>query len=137
VAGGAYYSVAAVLVLWGVLASLFHWLARPHLITWLLLAVWTPLMLRLSRGEPVRLWVFPALMLVWANTHGGFPLGLLVWAACLAGWSYQYLLAGPRPSTKIFRDLLIVGVTSALVTLINPAGSSLWSSVVSHVGAGA
>jgi hypothetical protein len=82
VGDGAFFPVAAVLVLWGVLASLFHWLARPHLLTWLLLALWTPRMLRVARGEPVRLLIFPALMLLWANLHGGFTLGILVWCAC-------------------------------------------------------
>jgi hypothetical protein len=135
VSGGAYFPVAAVLVLWGVFASLFHWLARPHLITWLLLAIWTPLMLRLARGEPVRLWVFPLLMLAWANLHGGFTLGILVWGACLAGWAYRHFVDSPRPPPKILRDLLIVGATSTLATLLNPAGLKLWTSVFGHVGA--
>jgi len=134
VAGGAFYSVAAFLVIWGVLASLFHWLARPHLITWLLLAIWTPLMLRLARGEPVRHWVFPVLMLLWANMHGGFALGILVWGACLGSWTYRYYFEKPRPPTKTLRNLVIVGGTSILVTLVNPAGLRLWASIFGHVG---
>ncbi len=73
-------------------------LARPHVLVWPLLAVWTSLLLNArDEGRPPP----PALallMLVWTNLHGSFALGLIVAAAIAldaviaAGWKRPALL---------------------------------------------
>ena len=114
-------------------ATLFHWLARPHLFSWLMLAIWLPRMDQLARGDTRNVWQFPLLMLLWANLHGGFILGILVCAAYLAGWLVEYLRK-EAVSVNAFKNLLIAGVLSLLVTLINPSGMGLWKNVFGHVG---
>ncbi len=55
--------------------------ARPHVLTWPLLALWTWLMLRAreqGRAPPL---VAALLMTLWANMHGGFVFGLAIAAA--------------------------------------------------------
>ena len=56
-------------------------LARPHVLTWPLLALWTWLMMRArerSRAPPL---ASALLMIVWANLHGSFVMGLAIAAA--------------------------------------------------------
>lgn len=80
-----------------------HWLARPHVVGWLLLlaVVWWCE----ARGP---WWVFAGLMLVWANVHASFFLGAVVVAA--------------------YRRWTAVAI-AALVPLLNPYGWHLYSHV--------
>lgn len=129
------YFVAGLLAFWATAATFFHWLARPHLFSWLLFAIWVPAMDRVVRGEKVPIWQFPLIMLVWANLHGGFILGFLVWFAYLAGWAVEYLFdKDNRPTTEIFKRLLAVGGLSFPASLVNPSMLKLWSNVFGHVG---
>jgi len=57
-----------------------HWVARPHLFTFLGLAV----LLHLARHSR-RWWIFAPFFAVWANFHGGFILGITVLVAIAAG----------------------------------------------------
>lgn len=66
-----------------------HWLARPHLLTWLLLAVFSFLLERADvNGEHKLLLALPFVMILWVNLHPGFVAGLLV----LGVWSVHALL---------------------------------------------
>jgi len=116
-----------------ILATLFHWLARPHLFSWLLFAVWVSRMDQLARGGTKNVWQFPLLMLLWANLHGGFVLGFLVWGAYFAGWCVDRF-DKESASSEILKHLLFAGGTSLLATLLNPAGFDLWRNVFGHVG---
>ena len=89
--------VAAFVAMDIVLASFL--LARPHLLVWPILAVWTALLLDCrDRGRPPPLWL-ALLMLVWANLHGSFVLGLAIAGAIAldaliaAQWQRRLLLA--------------------------------------------
>ena len=70
-------------------ASSIHWLPRPHIITFLLLAIWIENLEQLRKGKPVKLITFPLIMLFWANLHGGFVFGILAWCAYFAGWLWM------------------------------------------------
>lgn len=129
------YFMAGLLAFWAIPATLFHWLARPHLFSWLALAIWAPAVDRLGRGEKAPLWQFPLIMLVWANLHGGFIVGFLVWFAYLAGWIVDYLSnKDSRPTIDVFKRLLAVGGLSFLASLVNPSMLGLWRNVFGHVG---
>jgi hypothetical protein len=54
-------------------AACSHWFLdiRPHLFTLLLVSV----LLR-TRGQPLALWLWPLLVVVWTNLHGGFAFGV-------------------------------------------------------------
>jgi hypothetical protein len=121
------------LALWAAAMTSAHWLARPHLFTLLFLAIWTPGLRRLSKGETAPLWLFPLIMLLWANTHGAFIAGFVVLAAYLAGWLWDRWRSSEKPSRTILRNLLIAGGTSFLVTFINPVGWRLWATSVGYV----
>jgi hypothetical protein len=66
-----------------------HWLARPHLLTWLFLAVFCFLLERADvTGEYRPLLALPVLIILWVNLHPGFEVGVLV----LGAWSVSALL---------------------------------------------
>jgi hypothetical protein len=127
------YVISFSLVFLMILATAFHWLARPHLFSWLMLAIWLPRMDQLARGETKNFWQFPLLMLLWANLHGGFILGFLVWVAYLAGWLVEHSWK-EFFSSNTLKYLLAAGVLSLLVTLMNPSGMGLWMNIFGHVG---
>jgi len=113
--------LAILLSLFAAAVSSVHFLARPHIFTILFLASWTPIVMRLERGEDPRgAYLLPLIMLVWVNTHGAFIAGFVVWGAALAGavweWTRKRLPLGP------IKRLTAAGTASALAVLINPSG---------------
>jgi hypothetical protein len=57
-----------------------HFLARPHLLTFPIIVVWTACLARATEeSRRPSLWLLP-LMVLWANLHGGFTLGLFLTA---------------------------------------------------------
>jgi hypothetical protein len=92
-------------------------LARPHLLTWPLLAFWTLLMLRArEHGRAPPLYA-AGLMVVWTNLHGGFVFGLAIAAA----FGLEALVdSADRP--RAFRQWLIFGLACGLACLVNGNG---------------
>ena len=142
--------VALLLVLLAASAAMIHFLARPHVVSWLLTVAWFWILDSSDTGcasdsksfatsESNRrrgwiLWLLPPLMLVWVNVHGGFVVGFALLAIywCSAAW--QWL----RPSGDRFDDILrkiragqllrvltLTGILSGLATLVNPYGFQL------------
>ncbi len=66
-------------------ASSIHWLPRPHVFTFLLLSIWTSLLERARKTDTDSIYWLPLIMLFWANLHGGFIFGFLIWFAYLMG----------------------------------------------------
>lgn len=53
-------------------------LARPHVLVWPILALWTAILLQASeQGRPPSWWSL-VLPLLWTNTHASFPLALMI-----------------------------------------------------------
>lgn len=121
------------LMILGALVTSIHWVIRPHLFTMLFLAVWLILTERIARGTPVKIWIFPALMILWANMHGEFIAGFLVLAAYLAGWVWQFLFDRPNTSPEVGRNLLYAFVLSLPASVLSPAGFRTWDVVFRYV----
>jgi hypothetical protein len=100
-------------------ASAVYWSARPQMVSFALAGALL-LMLAKSRAHPRYLIGVPVLMALWANSHGGFVIGLILIAIALAGealettWS---LAAGPHSRREVWiekrRGLLRMGVVLA------------------------
>ena len=122
--------LAMFIALWAAAASSLHWVSRPHVFSFLFFAVWLAMLDRVLRGEHQPVWQFPALMVVWANTHGGFIFGFLAYAAYLVGWLIGYLrkpsLVGPG------HKLLIVGGASLVASLITPDLWGNWAATLNN-----
>jgi hypothetical protein len=142
--------LALLLVLLAASAAMIHFLARPHVVSWLFTVAWFWILdssetgcasdsksfatSESNRRRGWMLWLLPPLMLVWVNVHGGFLLGFALLAIywCSAAW--QWL----RPTGDRFDDILrkiragqllrvltLTGILSGLATLVNPYGFQL------------
>lgn len=109
-----------------------HWLARPHMFTFFLLALWTFLLERAYANEEKKLWLFPLIMLIWANLHGAFFVGFVILGAYFAGWLLDYLRG--LSDWEAGRRLVFIAGSSIIATLLNPSGWRLWSLSVGYAG---
>ncbi len=132
-------------------ASSLHWLPRPHVVTFLFLAIWLERLERVRSGERVGLWQFPALMLIWVNAHGGFIFGILAWLAYFTGWVWETIsarLAKTPKNRRLSREarprndgssvenqgkkLALIGLFSFPASILTPSLWGNWQAVSSN-----
>jgi hypothetical protein len=113
-------------------ASSLHWLARPHVFTFIFLAIWSLLLERVRRGKYAPFWAFGLLMLVWVNTHGAFIAGFVTWGAYLGGELLEAWKSRQWRGSRL-KSWGIIGLISFAVTLLNPAGIHLWGTSIGFV----
>jgi hypothetical protein len=124
VAEGSDELTATLLVLTAALTCSLHWLARPLLVTHLLVVVFNWLLRGFDRRR-VPAWVLWAslvpLMGLWANLHGAFPVGLVLIGLYVAGGIGKAM--GGQPG-EWRRTAVLAGVWLAggAATLVNPNG---------------
>lgn len=92
-------------------------LARPHVLTWPLLALWSLLMVRAREADRAPPLAAALLMTVWANLHGSFVFGLAI--AALFGLEALISSADRRPA---LRQWAVFGAACALAVCINGNG---------------
>jgi len=148
--GGTNVLVALVLVLLALAASMIHFLARPHVLSWLFTLIWFWILdasersCSSGRGGQTRrwLWALPLLMLVWVNVHGGFLLGFALLGIFWIGAVWNWLRAkggqieqafGKIAAGKRSWDLMWVGLLSLAASLVNPYGWKLHSHIASYL----
>lgn len=113
-------------------ASSIHFLARPHVFTFLFFIIWISLLQKVEYGQnPKDLTLPPLLMLVWANTHGAFISGFVVIGAMIIGAAWEWLRG--EHSIAPFKRLVIVCGISFLFTFLNPAGVHLLETSLSYI----
>jgi hypothetical protein len=134
--------LALVLVLLAASASMIHFLARPHVASWLFTVAWFWILESSEESEslsdrsrrPWLLWLLPPLMLLWVNVHGGFLLGFallgIYWVGAVWQWfrlkedRFDDALRKIRAGRRVW-VLTLTGILSALATLVNPYGFKL------------
>ncbi len=122
--------IALFLTVWATASSSLDWLTRPHVFSFLFFAIWILWLEKIRNGKKAALWWFPALMLVWANTHGGFIFGILAWVAYFAGWLWEY--RRKSADIKAGRTLMIVGGLSLITTILTPDLWRNWQGVLAN-----
>lgn len=92
---------AVILVLLAIAASMIHFLARPHVVSWLFTLAWFVILDGVERSrdrdrQPISrrwIWILPLLTAVWANVHGGFLVGFVLlgiyWLSAVWGWWHR------------------------------------------------
>ncbi len=107
-------------------SSAVHFLARPHVLSWLLTVMWFEV-LDSAAGAPAaeqkkRLLWLPLVMLLWVNVHGGFVLGFVLLAVYLLGGAIEYARArAQRDETGVWlKRLGGVSLLVAVASFINP-----------------
>jgi hypothetical protein len=92
-------------------------LARPHLLAWVLVAAWTWLMLRARERDRAPPLAAALLMVIWANLHGSFVMGLVIAAA----FGLEALVAA-ADRQKVFRQWAIFGLACLVAVFVNANG---------------
>ncbi|HSM08686.1 MAG TPA: hypothetical protein VLA33_06680 [Gemmatimonadota bacterium] len=130
---GALRPLALLVGLLALLLHSIHLLPRPHLFTTALAAVYMVLLLRFARtARWATLAPLPVLMVVWANLHGGFLLGLVLISAFVVGALLDSAeFAGGR---RAARPLAVVLVACLAASLVTPHGLELWAYTTGHLG---
>jgi len=119
--------IAAIMTLWGALASASTWGVRPQMFSLLLATVFL-LLLDASERRPRLLWWTAPLMLLWVNLHAGFPIGLAFIALFLIGEGLE-AATSPEPRQKLlsrFRQLAAAFVLCGVLVAVNPNGVRLY-----------
>ena len=151
---GASLLLALVLSLLAVSASMIHFLARPHVMSWMFALTWfwildSSELVALSEqtsfreGKPSKLvWLLPFLMLIWVNIHGGFLIGFVLlgiyWASAVctgmgfpdSRWEDALIKLRAWRRAK---QLLLVGVVSLIMTFCNPYGGRLYAHIYQYL----
>ncbi len=134
--------IALLLLLIAVGAASIHFLARPHVLSWLFAVIWFDLLESdaSAPGSPSyrRLIWYALLILLWANLHGGFLLGFVLLGFYGIGAAIQLLFnrdvedaAATRSKLKYFA--MAFGL-SAIASLMNPFGYELYSHIYGYLG---
>ena len=111
-----------------------YWAARPHLVTFVFSAAYLWILNDWSDDRlpsvSRRLWWLPVMMVLWANSHGGFAVGFIIWGVYMIGrLKIEGLrLVENKRQGSIFnllppsRQLLMVGVAMIVAVCLNPSG---------------
>jgi hypothetical protein len=110
-------------------AGTIHILPRPHIFTYLLMAIWLLQLEKIRTGKSRTWWLFPILMLLWVNIHGMFVLGIIIWGAYIVGGIFD------QGADKWWRKnesrlLLVSGLASLPMTFLSPSGTGIWKTII-------
>ncbi len=110
-----------------------HWLARPHLLVFPVLILWTAgLVGAVERRSPPPWWLVP-LMGLWANLHGSFPIGFAI-AGIMAGEAVMSVASNQRLATLARWSLF--GAAAVLVGFATPYGVHAMAVALNLFGGG-
>src|SRR5262249_19860534 len=120
--------LAALVTLWGAIASAPAWGGRPQMFSLLLGAVFLVL-LETSFQRPTRPWWTVALMLLWVNLHAGYPIGLAFVALFLFGETLEAAIFADRwaQSASRLKHLLLALALCLAVVPLNPNGWRIYT----------
>jgi hypothetical protein len=109
-----------------------HFLIRPHVLAWPLIAVWFSALSRSVEAKSAPpVWLLP-LLLVWTNFHASFTLGL----AFLAGFALDALLRAQKleDRKRVVLGWGAFGIAAGFISLLNPRGWHAYSHAIKLMG---
>ena len=102
--------------------------SRPLLFGWLYLVTLLLVLAEVREGHWRGLWLLPPLFCLWINSHGSWPMGMMLFGIFIASgllegnWGQAY---AKRWSPAQLRQLLMAAGASAMAVFINPFGYRL------------
>lgn len=116
------HGVAATLITsWIAITMGATWTTRPHLFTQLMMACFVLSLWAFKTGSRRQVWILPALMVVWANTHIQFVYGLGLVGLMLVGEWVETIRHGRSWKVRVAPLLVVLGLCAA-ASLANPYG---------------
>ena len=117
-------------------ASSVHFLARPHLFTWLLLVAALWLWERDRRTPDKWIWLLAPATALWANLHGGFLAWLASLGVLAAGRAAEEIAAGsPQNAWRVAKRSAWLWGLCAAASLANPYGAELHRHALAYLRA--
>lgn len=105
-------------------ASAVYWSARPQIVSLLLAAIFSHVLILYRRRGRNYLWLLPLLMLAWANLHGGFAIGFILLVITLAGQLGEFVAGAEHDHRGVVR-IAATGMLCAAAVTVNPYGPQL------------
>jgi hypothetical protein len=128
------WGVTSLCLLFAIVLGVYAWNVRPQAISFLIGSIFL-YAIYAYRRRPNPLWlpIFPMGMLIWVNSHGTFPIGLLMLGIWLGDEIWQVYLTRrkgiDKPLGQIYAPGLALLVTSA-ICIINPRGVGIVSYLI-------
>jgi len=112
----------------GAAAGFAVWGPRPQMFDFLFVSLELFWIDRFLRGRGRALYALPAVVLLWANLHGGFVFSFFFLGLAIAAVLVRWLWEGRRDHAQLIaaRQLGLVAVASAVASLATPWGPSLF-----------
>jgi hypothetical protein len=132
---GASLPVMLLLLILALGASAVHFLARPHVLSWLFTVIWFELLDSSEHQGNRRLVWLPLFMVLWVNLHGGFVVGFLLLGIYLAGDAIEYFTrqeTGEATAKRILWLSAVAAVTFA-ASFVNPYGYHLHAHIYHYL----
>jgi hypothetical protein len=107
--------------------SMLHWLARPHIFSFLLTLAFFVILEMHQREKRDYLKFLPLLMVLWVNLHGGYILGIIL-VLLYAGGNLLTYFTMPKEregARKNLKSLAIAAIATLLATFLNPRGPAI------------
>ena len=117
--------VSIAIVLLATASSQLHWLARPHVFSFVLMILWYDIIDSFQYKNRNMLLFLPFIMLLWVNLHGGFMGGFILLGVYLAGniLTYFFCNGGKGGVTGYrIRAYSLTICACVVASLINPQG---------------
>jgi hypothetical protein len=141
---GSNFVFATFITILGALLSAIHWLARPHLFTFFGVFIFTTQLKRYYSGLLSRkklLLYLTLYMLIWANSHPGFLLGLVIIGVYLVSSLIEFVFLKQKatePDQQTNKKEQIItfftaGILSAVASLCTPYGFQLYSYIANYL----
>ncbi len=131
--------LATALTLLAAAVCQMHWLARPHLATLFMVALFAWQLRWFERGRITTrrlLFVLPLLTALWANLHGAFVVAFVLIGIHFAGTVVTWALAtaDERPAARHRATVLVIlGVACLLASMLNPYGWNLPVQIIHYM----
>lgn len=131
---GAGPRVATLTTLIGALISMDNWQIRPQTYALPLFVATLSIVWTWRQTGRARLWLLPALMLVWVNTHGTFTLLIVLCGATWLGAAIERMWRTRGRTWPELRNLALWSAAAVLATIANPQGVGVWRYVAGLLG---
>ncbi len=121
--------IAFALTIFTALCCIVHWLARPHLLSIVLMIAWCAMVESYRRRRARWIFLAPLLIALWANLHGAFVSAFVVLGIYFVGEWLEFGARGEWWSgqwRRVLKTYLIVGALSAAAALLTPYGFKLY-----------